>query len=77
MKLPYPIYVANMTMSTQFQYVSKSVRYQSHNLVFNRKYLNRSATEKITHALISSRLDLGNGLLFGSPQNLLAKLQKL
>ena len=42
-----------------------------------RKYLNRSATEKITHALISSRLDFGNGLLFSSPHNLLAKLQRL
>ena len=66
-----------MTMSTQMQYVSKSVRYQLRNLGFIRKYLNRSATEKITHALISSRLDFGNGLLFSSPHNLLAKLQRL
>ena len=66
---------SNMTMSTQIQYVLKSVRYQLRNLGFIRKYLNRSATEKITHALISSRLDFGNGLLFSSPHNLLAKLQ--
>ena len=65
-----------MTMSTQIQYVSKSV-HQLRNLGFIRKYLNRSATEKITHALISSRLDFGNGLLFSSPHNLLAKLQRL
>ena len=52
-------------------------RYQLRNLGFIRKYLNRSATEKITHALISSRLDFGNGLLFSLPHNLLAKLQRL
>ena len=68
---------SNMTMSTQIQYVSKSVRYQLRNLGFILKYLNRSATEKITHALISSRLDFGNDLLFSSPHNLLAKLQRL
>ena len=64
-------------MSAQIQNVSKSVRYQLRNLGFIRKYLNRSATEKITHALITSRLDFGNALLFSLPHNLLAKLQKL
>ena len=43
---------SNMIMSTQIQYVSESVRYQLRNLGFIRKYLNRIATEKITHALI-------------------------
>ena len=73
-KMQKPI---NQIKSNQIQYVSKSVRYQLRNLGFIRKYLNRSAIEKITHALISSRLDFGNGLLFSSPHNLLAKLQRL
>ena len=42
-----------------------------------RKYLSRSATEKIVHALISSRLDFGNALLHNLPQSQLSKLQKL
>ena len=68
---------SNMTMSTQVQYMSKSVRYQLRNLGFIRKFLKRSATEKIIHALISSRLDFGNALLFRLPHNIVAKLQKL
>ena len=68
---------SHMTMSTQIQRISQSVRYQLRNLGFIRKYLTRNATEKITHALISSRLDFGNALMFGLPQNALVKLQKL
>ena len=84
MKLPCSMYAVtlvgldlNMTMFAQIQYASRSVRYQLHNVGFIRKYLNHSATEKITYALISSRLDFGNALLFGLPHNLLTKLQKL
>ena len=47
------------------------------NLGFIRKYLTRAASEKIVHALISSRLDFGNVLLYNLSQTKLAKLQKL
>ena len=49
---------SNLTMSAQISNICKSVRYQLRNIGFIRKYLSRSATEKIVHALISSRLDL-------------------
>ena len=51
--------------------------YQLLNLGFIHKYLTRSAAEKIVHALISSRLDFGNALLYNLPQTKLAKIQRL
>ena len=57
--------------------ICKSVWYQLRNLGFIRKYLTRSAAEKIVHALISSRLDFGNALLYNLPQTKLAKIQRL
>lgn len=65
-----------MTMSVQVSNICRSVRYQLR-IGFIRKYLSKSATEKLVHALISSRLDFGNALLINLPQNLLSKLQKL
>ena len=64
-------------MSPQISNICRSVRYQLRNIGFIRKYLSKSATEKIVHALISSRLDFCNALLFNLPQNQLYKLQKL
>ena len=71
------IFDSNMTMSNHISLVCRSVRYQLRNIGFIRKYLSRTATEKLVHALISSRLDFGNALLFNLPQNQLLKLQKL
>lgn len=68
---------SHMTMSDQVSNICRSVRYQLRNIGFIRKYLSKSATEKLVHALISSRLDFGNALLINLPQNLLSKLQKL
>ena len=59
---------STMTMSSQISSICKSVWYQLRNLGFIRKYLTRSAAEKIVHALISSRLDFGNALLYNLPQ---------
>ena len=44
---------------------------------FIRKYLTRSATEKLVHSLISSSLDFGNGLLYNLPNSQIGQLQKL
>ena len=67
----------NMTMSHQVSSISRSVRYQLRNIGFIRKYLNRSSTEKLVYALISSRLDFGNSVLFNLPQTQLSVLQRL
>ena len=68
---------SQMSMSNQITSMCKSVRYQLRNIGFIRKYLTRSATEKLVHSLISSRLDFGNGLLYNIPNSQIAKLQKL
>ena len=68
---------ATMSMSSQISSICKSVWYQLRNLGFIRKYLTQSAAEKIVHALISSRLDFGNALLFNLPQTKLAQIQRL
>ena len=64
-------------MSNQITSICRSVRYQLRNIGFIRKYLTRSATEKLVHSLISSRLDFGNGLLYNLPDSQIGKLQKL
>ena len=71
------IFYSQMSMSNQITSICKSVRYQLRNIGFIRKYLTRSATEKLVHSLISSRLDFGNGLLYNIPNSKLTKLQKL
>ena len=65
-----------MSMSKQTTSICKSVRYQLRNIGFI-KYLTRSATEKLVHSLISSRLDFGNGLLYNLPNSQIGQLQKL
>ena len=40
-------------------------------------YLDHKATENLVHAYISSKLDVNNSLLYGLPDNLLCKLQRL
>ena len=63
-----------MSMSNQITSICRSVRYQLRNIGFIRKYLTRSATEKLVHSLISLRFDFGNGL---PPDSQIGKLQKL
>ena len=71
------IFDSHMSMSKQITSICSSVRYQLRNIGFIRKYLTRSATEKLVHSLISSRLDFGNGLLYNLPDSQIGKLQKL
>ena len=42
-----------------------------------RKYFNQSAAEQIIHAFVTSRLDNGNALLYGLPQNQISGLQHI
>ena len=49
--------------------------YHIYNIKHIRKYLTRDLTEKIVHALITSKLDYCNSLLFGLSNSQLQKLQ--
>ena len=53
----------------------KSVRFHLRNIGFIRGYLTCTATEQIVHALISSRLDFCNSLMYNSTQ--LNRLQRI
>ncbi len=66
-----------MSMSNQVSNICKSVWYQFRNLGFIRNYLTRSTTEKIVHALISSRFDYCNSLFCLLQQNQISRLQRL
>ena len=68
---------SNMSLNNQISNISRSVRYQLRNLSFIRKCLTKDATEKLIHALISSRLDFCNSLLSGLPFQQINRLQSL
>ena len=42
-----------------------------------RKYLNPCTTVQIVHSFVTYRLDMGNSLLFGLPQDQIARLQRI
>ena len=46
-------------------------------ILYYRKFLTPSAAKTLIHAYITSRLDYCNGLLYGLPTNLVAKLQSI
>ena len=60
------------TMTLKPHIISNIVRVSSfhiRNISRIRKYLNPSAAEQIIHAFVTSRLDNGNALFYGLPQN--------
>ena len=67
----------HLSMACQVNTICKSVNFHLHNLWRIRKYLDRKSTERVVHAIISSRLDYGNALLYGIPMYMLNKLQRL
>ena len=68
---------ANLNMEDNVNTVCKKVNFHLRNIWKIRKYLNKGATEALIHALISSRIDYCNSLLFDIPSYLLQKLQRL
>ena len=67
----------NLSMVGQISAICRSAYYHLRNIGQIRKYLDRSATETIIHAFVSSRLDNGNALLYGLPLSQLNRLQRL
>ena len=64
----------NLSMENHITKTCSIAFYHIYNIKHIRKYLNRNITEKIVHALITSKLDYCNSLLFGLSN---CKLQKL
>jgi hypothetical protein len=71
------IWDQSMNMEEHISHICKACYYHLRNISAIRDSLTRSATEKLIHALITSRLDNGNALLCNLPKNLIAKLQRV
>ena len=70
------VFDSKMSMESQVGAVCRSVRYHLHNIGKIRRFLTRQACEDLVHALVTSRLDMYNGLLYGLPQYLIDRLQR-
>ena len=68
---------SELSMKDQIAAMCQSSHYHLTYISRIRKYLTKSATETLVHALISSRLDYGNGFLYVVPKFLIKCLQSV
>ena len=68
---------SRLSMATHITKICASSFYHIYNIRRIRKYLSQQSTETLVHAFITSRLDYCNGLLYGLPDCLLNKLQRV
>ena len=64
-------------MSQHVHSVCRTGYYHLRNIGRIRRYLTLDATKTLVHALVTSRLEYCNSLLYGLPANHLAKMQRL
>ena len=68
---------SRLSMATHITKICASSFYYIYNICRIRKYLTQQSTETLVHAFVTSRLDYCNGLLYGLPDCLLNKLQRV
>ena len=68
---------SRLPMATHITKICASSFYYIYNIRRIRNYLSQQSTETLVHAFITSRLDYCNGLLYGLPDYLLNKLQRV
>ena len=68
---------SRLTMASHITKLCASSFYYIYDIRRIRKYLSRQSAEILVHAFITSRLDYCNGLLYGLPECLLNKLQRI
>ena len=68
---------SRLSMASHITKLCNSSFYFIYNIRRIRKYLSRQSTEILVHAFLKSRLDYCNGLLYGLPDCLLNKLQRV
>ena len=66
-----------MSMGDQVTAICQSTHYHLRNIGRIRKSITYDACEKLVHALVTSRLDCGNALLYGLPEFQNYRLQKI
>ena len=71
------IFDSTMTLKPHISNIVRVSSFHIRNISRIRKYLNQSAAEQIIHAFVTSRLDNGNALFYGIPQNQMSRLQRI
>ena len=66
-----------LTMNQHVRLLCRTAYMHLYNIGKIRKFLSRSTAEKLVHALISSRLDYGNSLLYGISNFLMDRIQSV
>ena len=64
-------------MNHQISNICRVAHFHLRNLGAIRKFITQDACEKLIHAFITSRLDYGNSLLYGTPDYQINRLQRI
>ena len=67
----------NFSMVTQINAILKSCYFHLRNIGKIRRYITDDACKTLVNALVTSRLDYGNALLYGVPGTLICRLQRI
>ena len=67
----------NMTMKKQVSAICRAASASLYNIGRVRKFLDQASAERLVCALVTSRLDCNNGILYGLPDNVIAPLQRI
>ena len=67
----------HVTMNRHVNNVCRNASFALYNIGKLRPYLDEASTKTLVHAFVTSRLDSCNSLLYGLPQNITDKLQKV
>ena len=67
----------NMSMVTHISSICSSAHFHLQNISRIRPFLSEKATEQLVRAFITSKLDMGNSLLFGLPEYQIDRLEKI
>ena len=71
------VFDSRLNMEEQVAQTAKSCYYQLRNIGQIRSSITEGACRTLVHALVTSRLDYGNGLLYGIPQVTIQRLQRI
>ena len=67
----------DMTLNHHISEICKSSSFQLRNIGLIRKYLTNDKTEQLVHMFVTSRLEMGNSLLYGLPDLQIKRLSRL
>ena len=73
----FVVFDSKLFMASHITKICASLFYYIYNVRWIRKYLSRQSSEILVHAFITSCLDYCNGLLYGLPDGLLNKQQRV